>query len=232
MSKVSLVGLVGLGLAQLAGCPVMFDQTALPAARVRSSLGEFLIQLDPDHAPLSVLNFAQYVEDGFYRGTIFHRVIAGFVVQGGGYTPELVEKPTRPAIPNESDNGLLNRRGTVAMARRTDPDSATAQFFINLADNPELDATPDQHGYAVFGHVVAGMDVVDRIAQSPTEQRAGFEHLPVPAVVIEDVELVDLPGGLELTPEGQAFLADRAYRAALLVRELLADLVRLAIARP
>ncbi|MGH9410932.1 MAG: peptidylprolyl isomerase, partial [Vicinamibacterales bacterium] len=143
-----------------------------------------------DRAPVSVANFLQYANDGFYNGTIFHRVIKGYVIQGGGYTPEFVEKATRGAIQNEATNGLKNVRGTIVMARREQARSATAQFFINAADNPDFDHTgytPETFGYAVFGRVIAGMDVVDKIAAADTTAREGMDDVPVQPVVIKSV---------------------------------------------
>lgn len=166
---------------------------ALPAAAViRTSLGEIEIELFGDRAPLTVGNFAEYARAGHYDGTIFHRVIPGFVVQGGGFTPDLREKPTRPPIRNEASNRLSNRRGTVAMARTPDPHSATAQFFINLADNLALDhraPTPEGYGYCVFGRVVRGMETVDRMAAVPTGTFGPHEGVPLQPIRIESVQL-------------------------------------------
>jgi peptidyl-prolyl cis-trans isomerase A (cyclophilin A) len=159
--------------------------------RLATSAGDITIELEAEKAPKSVANFVQYVKSGFYDGTVFHRVIDGFMIQGGGFTEDLSRKPTLAPIPLESRNGLSNRRGTVAMARTSDPNSATAQFFINVADNSRLDAanSPDGNGYAVFGRVVAGMDVVDRIRTTPTTTRAGMGDVPVTAVVIKKASL-------------------------------------------
>jgi cyclophilin family peptidyl-prolyl cis-trans isomerase len=231
MRSAPLAGLISLSLLQVAGCPPILSEVVVPGARVTTSLGNFVIELDPENAPVTVLNFLQYVQDDFYDGTIFHRVASDFVVQGGGLTPDLVERQTRPPIVNESDNGLLNVRGAVAMARGVDRDSATAQFFVNLLDNPELDAGPDLPGYAVFGRVIDGMDVVDQIAAVPTEQRDGLSDVPIEAVVIENVEEIVLSSGqLELTPEGQVYLESQTYRALSLLRELVVDLLGYAIA--
>lgn len=152
--------------------------------RIKTTMGTIDIELDPENAPITVENFLQYVDDGFYEGTIFHRVIADFVVQGGGLLPDMSEKPTRDPITNESDKTPPNTRGTVAMARTTDPDSATSQFYFNVADNPDLDATSGANGYAVFGRVTAGMDVVDAIAAVKTTNR-GLP--PTPDVPLEDI---------------------------------------------
>ena len=148
------------------------------------------MELFKDQAPVSVANFLQYARDGFYEGTIFHRVIKGFVAQGGGFTKDFVEKSTRPPIQNEATNGLKNVRGTIAVARRAAPRSGTSEFFFNAADNPDFDHhgfAPSDFGYAVFGRVIAGMDVVDRIADANTEPRNGMEDVPVDPVVIKSV---------------------------------------------
>lgn len=159
-----------------------------PVVILDTTAGAITIQLYPEKAPDSVQNFLEYVRDGFYSGTIFHRVVSGYVVQGGGYTPELVEKATRAPVRNEATNGLSNARGTVAMARMSAVRSATSQFFINLANNARLDHrgfSPDDYGYAVFGRVIGGMDVVDRIAAMPTASRDGMDDVPVTAIVIK-----------------------------------------------
>ena len=155
-----------------------------PAAPTRVALetseGRIVVELRADKAPKTVANFLQYVNDSFYDGTIFHRVIAGFMIQGGGFDAAMVVKPTRPPIPIESNNGLKNVRGAVAMARTGDPNSATAQFFINVVDNGRLDYPSfDGHGYTVFGNVVEGMQVVDKIRAVPTGRRGSFENVPV-----------------------------------------------------
>jgi cyclophilin family peptidyl-prolyl cis-trans isomerase len=145
-------------------------QTA-PEVKLTTSLGDIVIRLDAVKAPLSVENFLSYVKDGHYNGTIFHRVIKGFMVQGGGFTEQWQQKNTKASIKNEADNGLLNKRGTIAMARTSDPDSATAQFFINDSNNAFLDfksKTSQGWGYAVFGEVISGMDVVDKMTAIPT----------------------------------------------------------------
>lgn len=147
--------------------------------------GEITIELDPDHAPATVENFLAYVDSGFYEGTVFHRVVPGFVIQGGGLTADLAAKPTRPSIKNEADNGLKNVRGTLSMARTSDINSATSQFFINLSDNGFLDHGARDFGYAVFAKVAAGMDVVDEIAAVSTGRRGAHEGVPVEPVVIQ-----------------------------------------------
>jgi peptidyl-prolyl cis-trans isomerase A (cyclophilin A) len=161
-----------------------------PVVVVSTSLGDITLELFKEQAPVSVENFLQYANEGFYEGTIFHRVKAGYIVQGGGYTAEMVEKATRPPILNEATNGLKNARGTVAMARTRALRSATSQFYVNLANNRELDHrgySPDEFGYAVFGRVIGGMDVVDRIAAVPTGSSGEHDDVPQTPVVIKAV---------------------------------------------
>src|SRR5512134_227919 len=164
---------------------------ALDVTQGRQALGTIVIALDRGKAPISVDNFLQYVRAGHYDGTVFHRVMPGFMIQGGGYTPEMEEKPTRAAIVNEGRNGLRNSRGAVAMARLTDPNSATSQFFINLRDNHRLDFGISGAGYAVFGKVVEGMEIVDRIAMVPRTSRGQHENVPEMPIVIRRARLVE-----------------------------------------
>jgi peptidyl-prolyl cis-trans isomerase A (cyclophilin A) len=171
---------------------------ALDVVEGTQPLGTITIELLPDKAPLSVANFLQYVREGHYDGTIFHRVMPNFMIQGGGLTPDMQEKPQRPPIRNEARNRLRNSRGTVAMARKDDPGSATSQFFINVRDNHNLDFGIAGAGYAVFGRVVAGMDVVDRIALVPTGRRGQYENVPSRPVVIAHAHEVEAP---PTTPE-------------------------------
>ncbi len=155
---------------------------------LKTNHGDITLELDFDKAPATAANFLQYVQDGFYDGTIFHRVIDGFMIQGGGFTTDMVQKKTREPIANEADNGLSNATGTIAMARTMDPNSATAQFFINVADNNFLNHTAKTSqgwGYAVFGRVTAGLDVVERIKGTPTTSRGGHQDVPAEPVVIE-----------------------------------------------
>ncbi|HEC18436.1 MAG TPA: peptidyl-prolyl cis-trans isomerase [Gammaproteobacteria bacterium] len=162
--------------------------------RLTTSMGNIDIELDYDKAPKSAANFEQYVKDGHFDGTIFHRVIDNFMIQGGGMTPDMAQKPTREPIDNEADNGLKNVKGSIAMARTNDPHSATSQFFINVADNAFLDftsPTPQGWGYAVFGKVVDGMDVVDKIRNVATGSRAGHQDVPLEDIVIEKAEVVE-----------------------------------------
>jgi len=159
---------------------------------LKTSLGTILIELDHERAPETSANFAQYVRDGFFDDTIFHRVIDGFMIQGGGLTADMQQKPTREPIQNEADNGLANEVGTVAMARTNDPHSATAQFFINVADNSFLNhRSKDAQGwgYAVFGRVVEGMDVVEAIKGVATGNRAGHQDVPLETITIEQATL-------------------------------------------
>lgn len=156
-----------------------------------TSMGAFTVELWPDEAPLTVKNFLGYVRRGFYEGLVFHRVIEGFMIQTGGYTADLEYREPVGRVPNESVGGPRNLRGTLAMARQRNPDSADSQFFINLADNRHLDADGSYPGYTVFGRVVKGMDVVERIAHVPTNTQDGFQDVPVKPVVIEHVTRID-----------------------------------------
>jgi cyclophilin family peptidyl-prolyl cis-trans isomerase len=162
-----------------------------PRVQVETNLGKFVIELDTGRAPLTVANFLEYVRAGFYEGTVFHRVISGFVAQGGGFDEKYVEKPTRASIPNESGNGLSNRRGTVGLARTADPHSGNSQFYLNIADNSGLDPQPSRWGYAVFGRIVQGMDVVDDIGAVATGEVKQFEKdAPLkPVIIIRIVEM-------------------------------------------
>ena len=160
--------------------------------KLKTNYGTIVLELDADKAPKTVANFLQYAKDGFYDGTIFHRVIDNFMIQGGGMAPGMVEKQTGDSIQNEADNGLTNARGTIAMARTPDPHSASAQFFINVADNDFLNfraPTQDGWGYCVFGKVVEGMDVVDKIKGVQTGSKGYHQDVPVDDVVIESVEV-------------------------------------------
>jgi len=164
-----------------------------PVAVISTSMGDITVELFKDRAPVSVENFLRYVTEGFYPGTIFHRVVKGFVVQGGGYLPGMVEKPTHDPIQNEATNGLKNVRGTLAMARTQTLRSATSQFYINVSNNSALDHrgyTPSDFGYAVFGRVLSGMDVIDKIAATPTGTKGDHEDVPVTPVVINKVSVV------------------------------------------
>ncbi len=171
-------------------------QAANPQVEFHTSHGRYVVELYPDKAPRTVANFLEYVEDGFYHGTIFHRVIDGFVVQGGGLTQDMRQKRTLESIPNEANNGLRNDYGTLAMARLYDADSAAAQFFINVADNRTLNYTraDSAHmGYCVFGRVIRGMDVVEKISRLPTQVVNKLPDVPVQVVVIEKAVLLETP---------------------------------------
>lgn len=168
---------------------------ALPAfaqkVRFATTMGDFVVELDAEKAPKSVANFVQYVKAKHFDGTIFHRVVATFMIQGGGFKPDLAQKPTRAAIALESRNGLNNVRGTVAMARTSDPNSATSQFFVNVVDNAFLDAdnARDGQGYAVFGRVIEGMDVIDQIKAVAVAANGPHQHLPVTPVLVKRASL-------------------------------------------
>lgn len=162
-----------------------------PIVVLDTSMGVIKIQLDSEKAPISTKNFVEYVNSGHYNGTTFHRVIADFMIQGGGYSADLKEKPTRDPIKNEGGNGLKNKKGTIAMARTSVPDSATSQFFINVVDNGRLDReqSGDGVGYAVFGKVIQGMDVVEKIRTVPTGMKGGMRDVPIDAVTIKSAKL-------------------------------------------
>jgi len=178
-------------LAALVSLPLSVSVWAQQKVKLATSLGDIVVELDREKAPKTVDNFLQYVKAGHYDGTVFHRVIENFMVQGGGMKPDMTEKPTRAPIPHESRSGLTNVRGTVAMARTMDPNSATAQFFINVKDNPFLDQANarDGNGYAVFGKVVSGLDVVDKIRAVPVGDKAGHQNVPLKAVTLKKASL-------------------------------------------
>jgi cyclophilin family peptidyl-prolyl cis-trans isomerase len=164
----------------------------MPRVRVVTTAGSFVIELDPNRAPLTVEAFLDFTKEGFYSGMIFHRVVAGFIAQAGGYTADMEPKAVTKNIVNESGNGLSNLRGTVGFARTTDPHSGTSQFYVNLADNIDLNPRPTRWGYAVFGKVVEGMEVVDEIGHAPTHAAGPFaSNVPVEPIVIERVELLE-----------------------------------------
>jgi cyclophilin family peptidyl-prolyl cis-trans isomerase len=188
--------LIGALVFALHAAPEGASAAPNPQVLVKTSMGQFVIELYPEKAPLSVANFLQYVNDGFYSGTIFHRVIGSFMIQGGGFTAELYKgqvrpKATRAPIAIESRNGLKNDTGWVAMARTGDPNSATSQFFINVVDNGGLNyPQPDGHGYAVFGKVVSGMDVVNAIRKVRTGTVGPYQDVPADAVLIDSIAVV------------------------------------------
>jgi peptidyl-prolyl cis-trans isomerase A (cyclophilin A) len=230
MRGILTAGVLSVFLIQVAGCPNMMTEGTTQGAKFTTSKGEFVVKLELEKAPVNVGNFMQYVKDGFYNGTIFHRVVPNFMIQGGGYTPEMSLKETRSSILNESGNGLSNVRGTIAMARGEEPDSGRAQFFINVADNKQLDSTLTTAGYTVFGEVTQGMDVVDQIAAVATHDEIGFSNLPVDPVVIQSVELVDVPTGTaEFTAQGQDMVQQQQYQAMLFLRQTAVSLLQFAL---
>lgn len=169
---------------------ILIDDAA--RVRIETSMGDIVVELNAERAPLTVQNFLQYVVDGYYEGTIFHRVAAGFIVQGGGYLPNLTRKPAERTVVNESGNGLSNVRGTIAMARTNEPHGANSEFYFNLLDNVDLNPRLTRWGYAVFGEIVSGMDVVDRIGSVPTGAGGEFDRdVPVDPIVIERIVLLE-----------------------------------------
>jgi cyclophilin family peptidyl-prolyl cis-trans isomerase len=187
-----LLLLPGLLAAQDAPDAAAAPPSASPRVRVVTTAGSFVIELDRGRAPLTVEAFLKYVKEGFYSGLIFHRVVAGFIAQAGGYTSDLQPKPVTANVVNESGNGLSNLRGTVGFARSNDPHSATSQFYINLADNIDLNPRPTRWGYTVFGKVVEGMEVVDDIGHRPTAGGGPFDRsVPVESILIERIDLLE-----------------------------------------
>ena len=193
----ALLALPAVAMAQQPTKPTTPPPSSVehPRVNMHTSQGDFTLELFPEKAPKSVANFLQYVRDGFYDGTVFHRVVNGYMVQGGLYSRDLTQRRTRAAIPSEADNGLSNLRGTVAVARGTDPNSGTSQFFVNLVDNRRLDYVSNQSsltwGFAVFGRVVSGMDTIDKIAALPTRAQGPFVgDVPNPLVIIESASVV------------------------------------------
>ena len=188
MSKIRRMCLV-LGAAIVLQTSAMAQNT--PKVKFQTTQGEFVVELFPDKAPVTVQNFLQYVKDKHYDGTVFHRVIEGFMIQGGGFNATMTEKTTRAPIVLEARNGLRNDRGTIAMARTREPNSATAQFFVNVVDNSNLNAPqPDGNGYAVFGKVVSGMETVDKIRMASTTNMGMFQNVPSNPIVINSATLV------------------------------------------
>lgn len=174
---------------------VLAEETTLPSPQVviRTSEGDITLRLFSDKAPLTVANFLAYVDAGHYNGTIFHRVIPNFMIQGGGFLPDMAEKATGDPVVNESKNRLHNERGTIAMARTSDPDSATAQFYINQRNNLQLDWAPGRDGYTVFGEVILGMNIVDFIATAPTGKVGGLGDVPLQPIMINEIVRADSP---------------------------------------
>ena len=158
--------------------------------RFETTLGDFTVELFEKEAPISAANFLAYIDDEFFDSTIFHRIVPGFVIQGGGFTEDMSQKRTKEAIKNEADNGLKNKRGTLSMARTSDINSATSQFFVNLKDNDFLDNSRGNFGYAVFGKVTEGMEVIDKIAATETGRKKGFDDVPVEAVIMKSVRRI------------------------------------------
>ncbi|AIU89972.1 MULTISPECIES: peptidylprolyl isomerase A [Pectobacterium] len=191
MFKRTLVAAAAL-ISLTAFSPAFAASDTTTRVLLTTSAGNIELSLDNQKAPVSVKNFVEYVNNGFYNGTTFHRVIPGFMVQGGGFSGEMSQKATNAPIKNEADNGLRNQRGTIAMARTSDKDSATSQFFINVADNAFLDHGQRDFGYAVFGKVVKGMEVVDKISQVPTKNVGPYQNVPTTPVVIQSAKV--LPG--------------------------------------
>jgi len=186
----SALGLAGIALAAMVFVAPAQAQNA-PKVKLATSMGDIVVELNPAKAPKTVENFLKYVADKHYDGTIFHRVIDGFMIQGGGFTADMVQKPMRAPIPLEAANGLKNDTYTIAMARTNVPDSATAQFFINVKDNAMLNAPqPDGYGYAVFGKVISGTEVVDKIKGVPTGNKGPFQNVPTTPVTITSATLV------------------------------------------
>ena len=189
LAKQARRAFMGLAIAS-AWCLGAHAQAA-PSVQFQTSAGDFVIELNAEKAPKTVENFLQYVNDKHYEGTVFHRVIDGFMVQGGGFTVAMAQKPTRGPIPLEAANGLRNDRGTIAMARSGNPNSATAQFFVNVVDNPGLNAPqPDGFGYAVFGKVSSGMETIDKIRVLPTGNKSGMQNVPLTPITINSVRIL------------------------------------------
>jgi len=188
MLRVSLTAAVGALCFLTLRASAEKAEPAAQLVRMTTSMGEILIELDVAKAPITCDNFLEYVDSGYFVGTIFHRVIDGFMIQGGGMTTDMKRKATRAPIKNEASNGLKNLRGTIAMARTNDPNSATSQFFINVVDNKALDYTDASPGYCVFGKVISGMDVVDKIKSVKTTMIAGSQNVPVDPVIIMNVK--------------------------------------------
>ena len=192
MKKI-ITGMCLFILVVLTGMPVQLaaakneQSPTNPVIIISTNLGNITVELDQQKAPITVKNFMDYVASGFYTNTVFHRVIPGFMIQGGGFTQNMQQKPTGPAIKNEAKNGLSNKRGTIAMARTSVVDSATSQFFINLSDNVLLDNGVRDYGYAVFGKVIAGMETVDAIAKVKTANTSGQQNVPVEAIIITGI---------------------------------------------
>ena len=182
-------------LALIVGGLLSLAALAAPSVEMQTSMGRIVVELDSEKAPKTVQNFVQYVNEGFYNGTVVHRVIPGFMIQGGGFTVDMNQKPAARKVENEGRNGLKNDRGTIAMARTADPHSASSQFFINHRDNASLNhPSPDGWGYTVFGKVTQGMDVVDKIAKVETGNRSMHQNVPLEPVTIQSVRIISEKG--------------------------------------
>ncbi len=194
-SLLGLLGLLGSSLlAMVLVAPAAAQNPGTTQVQFQTTLGPFVLELYPQKAPKTVQNFVQYVKDKHYDGTVFHRVIDGFMVQGGGFTAELAQKPTRTPVPLEIDRSLKNERGTIAMARTGNPNSATSQFFINLVDNPMLNAPqPDGYGYAVFGKVISGMETIDAMRSVATRNQNGHQNVPAVPITINTATVLTSP---------------------------------------
>lgn len=189
----AMMSLSGLCFSSTPQEPQDMSEVKHPVVLIKTTAGDIKVELDAEKAPNTVKNFLQYVKEGFYNGTIFHRVIDGFMVQGGGFTKDMQQKPVHAPIKIESDNGLKNTRGSIAMARTSDVNSATAQFFLNVVDNSFLDfksKTPSGYGYAVFGHITEGLDVLDKMRKVKTSTKGPFENVPVETIEIIDVKQI------------------------------------------
>jgi len=188
--RISINKLLVTFIACLWTLPQSIASESYPQVEIVTSSGTFILELDRNRAPVTVENFLSYVKEGFYKDTIFHRVIEGFVIQAGGYTKDFEEKETKPEIINESGNGLKNQRMSIGMARNNLPHTGSSQFYINLVNNYSLDPVPTRWGYAVFGDVIDGMDIVDAIGHSATESKQGFQDVPVAPIIILKVRII------------------------------------------
>lgn len=232
MNRHVFSGLLTLATLNIAGCPFVEIPT-IPVATIRTSLGDIVVELDETKAPITVANFRRYVEEGFYQNTLFHRVVADFVIQGGAYGVDFKVKQKHDPIVNESTNGLLNERGTIAMARTSLSDSATSEFYFNVKDNPDLDALGGLPGYAVFGRVTEGLDVVDAIAAVPTEDKLGLQNVPVDNVVVESITIEDVSTGQpQISDYGVQFIENAQYQGRRMLRDFVSLIVGYVVIPP
>ena len=188
--RISINKLLVTFIACLWTLPQSIASESYPQVEIVTSSGTFILELDRNRAPVTVENFLSYVKEGFYKDTIFHRVIEGFVIQAGGYTKDFEEKETKPEIINESGNGLKNQRMSIGMARNNLPHTGSSQFYINLVNNYSLDPVPTRWGYAVFGDVIDGIDVVDAIGHSATESKQGLQNVPMAPIIILKARII------------------------------------------